>query len=40
MSIVATGITALGYDHMNVLGNTLAEIAYEKSGIFKVIILT
>ncbi|EFA82253.1 tetrahydrofolylpolyglutamate synthase [Heterostelium album PN500] len=30
-----TGITALGFDHMNVLGDTLPEIAYEKAGIMK-----
>jgi len=34
---VVCGITSLGYDHQEVLGNTLTEIAYEKSGIFKVI---
>lgn len=28
-------ITALGYDHMKVLGNSLAEIAREKAGIIK-----
>lgn len=28
-------ITAIGYDHMNVLGNTLKSIAYEKAGIIK-----
>lgn len=28
-------ITALSYDHMNVLGNTLTQIASEKSGIIK-----
>jgi len=32
---VTTGISALGYDHMNVLGDTLAEIAAEKAGIMK-----
>ncbi|KYR01519.1 tetrahydrofolylpolyglutamate synthase [Tieghemostelium lacteum] len=32
---VVTGISSLGYDHMNVLGNTLAEIASEKAGIMK-----
>ncbi|KAF2072813.1 hypothetical protein CYY_005887 [Polysphondylium violaceum] len=32
---VATGISALGYDHMNVLGDTLQEIAGEKAGIMK-----
>lgn len=33
---VVTGITALGIDHVNVLGKTLKEIAWHKSGIFKV----
>src|SRR6185436_5011958 len=28
-------ITSLSYDHMAVLGNTLAEIATEKAGIIK-----
>ncbi len=28
-------ITNIGYDHMNFLGNTLPEIAYEKAGIIK-----
>ena len=28
-------ITNIGYDHMNLLGNTLAEIAYQKAGIIK-----
>lgn len=31
----ATGITSLGIDHVNVLGSTLEEIAWHKSGIFK-----
>eukprot|EP00252_Welwitschia_mirabilis_P011857 TRINITY_DN26355_c0_g1_i2.p1 TRINITY_DN26355_c0_g1~~TRINITY_DN26355_c0_g1_i2.p1 ORF type:complete len:547 (+),score=109.68 TRINITY_DN26355_c0_g1_i2:160-1800(+) len=30
------GITSLGYDHMEILGNTLKEIAEEKAGIMKV----
>ncbi|GAM25673.1 hypothetical protein SAMD00019534_088480, partial [Acytostelium subglobosum LB1] len=30
-----TGITSLGFDHMNVLGDTLPEIAAEKAGIIK-----
>jgi len=29
------GITALGFDHMAVLGHTLPEIAAEKAGILK-----
>lgn len=28
-------ITSLSYDHVNVLGDTLAKIAYEKAGIIK-----
>lgn len=32
---VACAVTALGYDHVNILGNTLTEIAREKAGIFK-----
>lgn len=28
-------ISNIGYDHMNILGNTLAEIASEKAGIIK-----
>eukprot|EP00736_Rhodelphis_marinus_P006197 Rmarinus@m.6961 len=32
---VVCGITSLGLDHTNVLGNTLTEIAREKAGIFK-----
>src|SRR5687767_4580625 len=28
-------ITNIGYDHMNILGNTLEEIASEKAGIIK-----
>ena len=28
-------ITSIGYDHMHILGNTLPEIAYQKSGIIK-----
>lgn len=33
---VVTGITALGIDHVFVLGKTLPEIAWQKGGIFKV----
>lgn len=29
------GIASLGYDHMEILGNTLGQIAGEKAGIFK-----
>ncbi|HEX6799454.1 MAG TPA: folylpolyglutamate synthase/dihydrofolate synthase family protein [Ktedonobacterales bacterium] len=32
---LATAITSISYDHMTVLGNTLAEIAGEKAGIIK-----
>lgn len=28
-------ITSISYDHMNILGNTLEEIAFEKAGIIK-----
>ena len=28
-------ISNIGYDHMNILGNTLEEIAFEKAGIIK-----
>ena len=31
----ATGITALGIDHVNVLGNNISSIAWHKAGIFK-----
>jgi folylpolyglutamate synthase/dihydropteroate synthase len=34
---VATGVSALGLDHVNVLGKTIKEIAFNKGGIFKVI---
>ncbi|KAL2711974.1 hypothetical protein V1478_018209 [Vespula squamosa] len=32
---VCVGITSLGLDHTSLLGNTIEEIAYQKSGIFK-----
>ncbi|KAJ7904662.1 Mur ligase [Mycena olivaceomarginata] len=32
---VVTGITSLGIDHVSVLGHTLAEIAWQKGGIYK-----
>jgi folylpolyglutamate synthase len=32
---VVCGVTSLGLDHTNVLGNTIEEIAMEKAGIFK-----
>ena len=33
---IVTGITALGIDHVAVLGKTIEEIAWQKGGIFKV----
>lgn len=33
---LATGITALGIDHVAILGKTLPEIAAAKAGIYKV----
>lgn len=33
---IVTGITALGIDHVSVLGPTLKDIAWQKAGIFKV----
>ena len=35
-SPIVTGITALGIDHIQVLGKTIQDIACQKSGIFKV----
>jgi dihydrofolate synthase/folylpolyglutamate synthase len=32
---VVSVITNIGYDHMNILGNTLEQIAFEKAGIIK-----
>lgn len=32
---VLSVITNIGYDHMNILGDTLEKIAYEKAGIIK-----
>jgi dihydrofolate synthase/folylpolyglutamate synthase len=32
---VLSVITNIGYDHMNILGDTLEQIAYEKAGIIK-----
>jgi dihydrofolate synthase/folylpolyglutamate synthase len=34
-SLLATGISSISYDHMEVLGHTLGEIAGEKAGIIK-----
>jgi dihydrofolate synthase/folylpolyglutamate synthase len=36
ISPVLSVITNIGYDHMNILGNTLPEIAAEKAGIIKI----
>ena len=33
---IVTGITALGIDHVAVLGKTLRDIAWQKAGIYKV----
>lgn len=33
---VVTGVSALGIDHVTVLGKTLKEIAWQKGGIYKV----
>ena len=35
ISPVLSVITNIGYDHMNILGNTIPEIAFEKAGIIK-----
>jgi folylpolyglutamate synthase len=32
---VVCGVTSLGYDHTDILGPTLSEIAWHKGGIFK-----
>ena len=32
---VACGITSLGYDHTDILGDTLEQIAWQKGGICK-----
>ncbi|KAF8529057.1 FolC bifunctional protein [Hysterangium stoloniferum] len=32
---IVTGVSAIGFDHVNTLGNTLREIAFNKGGIFK-----
>ena len=32
---LAAGVTQIGFDHLEFLGNTLEEIALEKAGIFK-----
>jgi folylpolyglutamate synthase len=35
---VVTGVAALGLDHTIVLGKTIAEIGWQKGGIYKVIL--
>jgi dihydrofolate synthase / folylpolyglutamate synthase len=35
ISPILSIITNIGYDHMNILGDTLEKIAYEKAGIIK-----
>lgn len=32
---IVTGVSSLGLDHVNVLGNTIGEIAFQKGGIYK-----
>ncbi|XP_039308040.1 folylpolyglutamate synthase, mitochondrial isoform X2 [Solenopsis invicta] len=32
---ICVGVTSLGLEHTSLLGNTMEEIAYQKSGIFK-----
>ena len=32
---IVSVITSIGYDHMQILGNTLPKIAYQKAGIIK-----
>lgn len=33
--VSTVGITSLGIDHTNMLGNTIEEIAWQKAGIMK-----
>lgn len=33
---VVAGVSSLGIDHVNVLGSTIQEIAFQKGGIYKV----
>lgn len=33
--VSTVGITSLGFDHTNLLGNTIEEIAWQKAGIMK-----
>jgi folylpolyglutamate synthase len=32
---IVCGITSLGLDHIQILGNTIEQIAWQKAGIFK-----
>lgn len=34
---IVTGVSALGIDHVAVLGKTIKEIAWQKGGIYKVL---
>ena len=34
-SPVVCGVTSLGLDHVNILGSTIEQIAWQKAGIFK-----
>jgi dihydrofolate synthase/folylpolyglutamate synthase len=34
-NVVCSTITSIGLDHMEVMGNTLDDIAYEKAGVIK-----
>ena len=36
---IVTGISALGIDHVTVLGKTIPEIAWQKAGIYKVYVV-
>lgn len=36
---LTTGVTALGLDHIFILGKTIEEIAHQKGGIYKVILV-
>jgi len=33
---VVTGVTALGLDHVHILGETIKKIAWQKAGIYRV----
>ena len=32
---IVTGVTALGIDHVGILGKTIEQIAWQKGGIYK-----